>query len=317
MSTPALSPTDYARLVRTMAWLLGLAWAWQTGGILLGALEPGNGLAFALTLGPVMFSPLIAGIVYQRANGRRLRNLPWRPGKLRYTVLALAIPTTMALVMVALWQALGWGSSTILQFADGGIVLPKGPWVLGRGTAATSIAIVNVLATMLVFGALNAVATIGEEFGWRGVFQAPFVKRHGLVGGVVLLGLVWGFWHLPVNLAGYNHPRFPVIGALVLFPALLVAHSMVLAWLTIAARSLWPAVFFHAGINSMYVGITASLWREGHAADFHAIELALFGLLGGFALSRLKKQDQVAAAGNDPGRIRNAAATVDGIAASG
>jgi hypothetical protein len=53
----------------------------------------------------------------------------------------------------------------------------------------------------------------------------------------------FGLWHAPVNLAGYNYPQAPVLGALVLFPIQLIAVSFIMIWLIPRARSLWPAVF--------------------------------------------------------------------------
>lgn len=37
-----------------------------------------------------------------------------------------------------------------------------------------------------------------EEFGWRGYALDPLLKRFGPLGGSILLGLVWGLWHLPL-----------------------------------------------------------------------------------------------------------------------
>lgn len=37
-----------------------------------------------------------------------------------------------------------------------------------------------------------------EEFGWRGFALDPLLGRFGFTGGSVLLGLVWGVWHLPL-----------------------------------------------------------------------------------------------------------------------
>jgi len=36
-----------------------------------------------------------------------------------------------------------------------------------------------------------------EEFGWRGVAQ-PILQRHmAPIWAGVLIGIIWGFWHLP------------------------------------------------------------------------------------------------------------------------
>jgi uncharacterized protein len=39
-----------------------------------------------------------------------------------------------------------------------------------------------------------------EEFGWRGYSLDPLVKRFGKMNGAVVLGLIWGVWHLPLFL---------------------------------------------------------------------------------------------------------------------
>jgi membrane protease YdiL (CAAX protease family) len=37
-----------------------------------------------------------------------------------------------------------------------------------------------------------------EEFGWRGVALRPLIARFGILWGTVLLGAIWGIWHLPL-----------------------------------------------------------------------------------------------------------------------
>ena len=37
-----------------------------------------------------------------------------------------------------------------------------------------------------------------EEFGWRGYLLDPLLARFGERRGSILLGLIWGFWHLPL-----------------------------------------------------------------------------------------------------------------------
>lgn len=47
-------------------------------------------------------------------------------------------------------------------------------------------------------------AFLGEEYGWRYYLQPLMQKRFGFRGGVLLLGVVWGIWHLPVDLFYYT-----------------------------------------------------------------------------------------------------------------
>jgi membrane protease YdiL (CAAX protease family) len=37
-----------------------------------------------------------------------------------------------------------------------------------------------------------------EELGWRGFALEPLLRKLGFAGGSVLLGLIWGVWHLPL-----------------------------------------------------------------------------------------------------------------------
>ena len=38
----------------------------------------------------------------------------------------------------------------------------------------------------------------GEEYGWRSYFQPLLQKKFGIVKGVLLFGVLWELWHLPM-----------------------------------------------------------------------------------------------------------------------
>ena len=46
----------------------------------------------------------------------------------------------------------------------------------------------------------------GEEYGWRYYLQPVLQKRFGLRAGVIILGVVWGLWHIPDDLFRYYLP---------------------------------------------------------------------------------------------------------------
>lgn len=56
--------------------------------------------------------------------------------------------------------------------------------------------LLGLLPLNFVFG---YIAFFGEEYGWRYYLQPFLQKRFGLRKGVLLLGLVWGIWHLPLD----------------------------------------------------------------------------------------------------------------------
>lgn len=61
-----------------------------------------------------------------------------------------------------------------------------------------------LLAALPINFFLVFAAFFGEEYGWRYYLQPLLQKRFGLRGGVLLLGVVWGIWHLPVDLFYYT-----------------------------------------------------------------------------------------------------------------
>ena len=87
-----------------------------------------------------------------------------------------------------------------------------------------SISFVATYVAAVVFGvsALFA-AGIGEEPGWRG-FALPRIQRYRPLRGSLLLGALWGVWHLPLWLwiPGHSGARsgLPAIGLLILSLAL-------------------------------------------------------------------------------------------------
>ena len=62
---------------------------------------------------------------------------------------------------------------------------------------APSSRFVQVYLREMVFSLTIGVAPLWEEVGWRG-FALPGMQRlHGPVMGTIILGLLWGVWHLP------------------------------------------------------------------------------------------------------------------------
>lgn len=208
----------------------------------------------------IMFLPTIAALLYRLGfNRQAFAPALLRVGNPLYLIPAALIPAAVAMTVVAILLFLGLGYCEFFSFSGAGVEVVKGPWVLGLGGQSWLVFVANVAVTSMAFAAMNSVAAVGEEFGWRGFLQPHMIERFGLLRGVSLLGLVWAFWHLPANLAGYNYPDTPVLGAMVLFPMTLTAESFTMAWLTIRARSFWPAVVMHGSINGVQEGVLSKL----------------------------------------------------------
>src|SRR5271166_2758630 len=120
------------------------------------------------------------------------------------------------------------------------------------------------------------------------------IQRFGLSKGIICLGLLWSFCHLPLLLAGYNYPENPVLGALLLSPILLVAGSFVLAWLTLRTRSFWPAALVHGAGDSIQGGLTASIKTTRPGLYIYLTELTLIVVVGVIFYILLVRQSNLA-----------------------
>lgn len=96
--------------------------------------------------------------------------------------------------------------------------------VLGRPMAAVSIA---SIASIPLLCCVFLIAAVGEEVGWSGYLTEPTVRRFGMLGGSVSIGVIWAAWHLPGwYLRGGDSPAW--IAGLFL---LTVAFRVVIVWL--------------------------------------------------------------------------------------
>jgi membrane protease YdiL (CAAX protease family) len=88
---------------------------------------------------------------------------------------------------------------------------------------------------------------IGEEFGWRGFAYPRLARAYGPIVGSLVLGGVWGLWHLGMLFAPDPLRPLPAETVLV-FMAELALWSVVVAWLfEQSGRSIAVAIAIHAG----------------------------------------------------------------------
>lgn len=106
----------------------------------------------------------------------------------------------------------------------------------------------------------SAVMLYGEEYAWRGHLLGRFQRVFGKRTGVILLGLLWEFWHLPVFIIMYQSGEFDEMigfsfGIFLLLRVLnTVSLAVFLGWAYTKTENLWCCILIH-GINN---GLTGS-----------------------------------------------------------
>ncbi|GAA5150450.1 CPBP family intramembrane metalloprotease [Microbacterium pseudoresistens] len=234
-------------LACALAWLVALP-LWLDSGL-------GNPLATVL-VPLMMFTPLIAALIVVLAlravpKGQRLRFLgmwPLRPARrvVWLMVLGWLSPIVIVMAALALAAAAGWVALDF-SFASYAALLSSASGVDIDAQSAMIAAVVQL--AVIPFAALfNAVFAFGEELGWRG-FLVPALRPLGTWPALILSGAIWGLWHAPVILLGYNFGRTDLTGV-VFMTGGSIAWGVLLGWLRLRSASVWPAVLAHGTLNA-------------------------------------------------------------------
>jgi membrane protease YdiL (CAAX protease family) len=117
---------------------------------------------------------------------------------------------------------------------------------------------------------ISAPLFIGEEFGWRGYLQLRLLARRPLLAAVAT-GLIWGVFHYPVILVGYEGYENAFLG-LAIFPVFTILLSIILGWLRLKTDSVWVTCLAHAGANGLGGSLTAYLFL--HSGQFSFLSYA-------------------------------------------
>lgn len=139
----------------------------------------------------------------------------WRVG-LPWYVIALGLPTVLSLATAALTYLLG--APKLLQ-----------------------------VGALTIFDVILFVLVVGEELGWRGYALPLLLEKRSSVTASLILGAVWGLWHLPTFLV----PGTPQYGLpLTAFVLLTIEYSILMTWVFLhTLGSVLIATLFHGAIN--------------------------------------------------------------------
>ncbi len=144
--------------------------------------------------------------------------------------------------------------------------------------------IANLLLTVALGSLAMAAFTLFEEFGWRGYLQGQLIDSFGLVWGVVVGGILWGIWYMPLVLMGYQFPDYRRLGAFVYMPIYTIALGIVLGWLYWLSGSIWVPALLNAAVKVSGLISSNALGDAGNSRGVRMVWLWLWAMLGGFAL---------------------------------
>jgi CAAX protease family protein len=177
-------------------------------------------------LGPILSAFLVTAIADGRPGVRQWvqRLWKWRVSWRLYLVVLLAVPAALV--------AAG------LAWTDGQAQLP-------------SVAVLVAYLPALVVQMLTT--GLAEEPGWRDFALPRLQRRFGPLAGTLVLGPVWGVWHLPLFLTDWAGPHgadWMTIGIFVVSATML---SIVITWVfNKTGQSLPLVMLLHVGVNNFF-----------------------------------------------------------------
>lgn len=235
----------------TMAFALSwAAWLPATLGVGSFIAEPdaSTGLILLGSFGPLLAALGTTALVDGRTGFRQLsrRLLTWRVRPYWYAFVLLC-PALLSLTATAVSMVLGaaaprFNHPPFLQ------VYPLPPDSVGTVPWLAFLPVVFV--QQLLLG-----SSIGEEPGWRGYALPRMQWRHSALPAGLVLGLLWGLWHLPLWLWRDHWPLIEIGWELLG----ILATSVLFTWVfNHTEGSLLLAMLFHASIatTSLFLAVS-------------------------------------------------------------
>lgn len=233
-----------------LAWLVALP-LWLGDGLLDDR--------FVLVAGSMMFTPALSALVMvflvERPRGKAaaLGLWPTMPAKRFWAFMALGFVIPLVLVLQALpvGALLGVYPADFRNFSGFRQLVETQLAMAGQRElpmpieTLVALQFVNVLAGAV----LNLVPALGEELGWRG-WLLPKLMAYGPVRAVLLSGVLWGLWHAPLILLGYNYPMAPGWLGLAMMTGMCILVGAIFGWLRLRSNSVWPAALAHGTFNA-------------------------------------------------------------------
>lgn len=233
-------------------------------------LVPLKGLPYGSSLSIVivataMFVPALCSILTRLITKEGFANMYLRPhlkGNMKYYLLVYFGPTALLFLSGALYFLIFPSSFdpefTVLK----GMAASSGQ----TGLSINNLLLIQLLMVVAVGPVINIVPTLGEELGWRGYLLPKLRLLLSDRAALIVTGLIWGVWHMPVIVMGHNYGKeyagYPWLGILAMI-VFCVVLGIVEGYAAIKMESVIPAAMIHSVLNAG-AGFTIYLAKAGY-----------------------------------------------------
>ncbi|MFL1671827.1 CPBP family glutamic-type intramembrane protease [Paenibacillus dendritiformis] len=211
----------------------------------------------------LMWAPGLASIIARLALREGIADISLRLGgrrTLRTLPIVFLLPVTVGLAAYGLAWVTG-----LAHFSSPDTYI----------TAPPIVKFILFLLVNMTAGTLYGLAgSVGEEIGWRGYMLTRLIDAR-IPCPVLLSGMIWGVWHLPLLVAGRYYTGPVLLLSVIFFMISVTSFGYVMAYLRLSTGSIWPAVFLHAVWNAVTQNVF-QLFTQGDSALLWTGESGLF-----------------------------------------
>lgn len=237
----------------TLFILIAFAAAWAI--FLLGPLwgiAYGSGLSLLL-LAAAMFTPSLANIATRLITKEGFQQFYLRPrfkGQIKAYLLLYFGPTALLFFSGLLYFLI-----FPHQFdpAFGALQALTAAGSTSTGLSVSTLLLISALQVILIGPVINIIPTLGEELGWRGYLLPKLRLFLSDRGALLLTGVIWGLWHLPVIVMGHNYGTayfgYPYLGILTMV-VFCMSLGVIEGYAFLKMKSVIPAAMIHSLINA-------------------------------------------------------------------
>jgi uncharacterized protein len=141
------------------------------------------------------------------------------------------------------------------------------------------------LSPYVIFGAtVNFLANTCEEIGWRGFALPHLQKRHNALHATLIVGTLWGLWHLPLFFLAGPMSEYPF-----LWFTSIAAAAFIYTWIYNSTKgSILLVALFH-GLGNIFGAFIPGVSPVAYALLNCVVAIVLIAVFGRVNLSRREK----------------------------
>ncbi len=261
--------TLFVGLTFVITWIIFLL-------IPLRGLTYGKGLSIII-LAAAMFVPTLSNILTRLITKEGFGNTYLHPhfkGHMKDYLLVYFGPTALVFLSAIVYYLIFPGSF------DPQLTVLKEAATSTGGLSAYNLLLISILQIIIIGPIINIIPTLGEEIGWRGYLLPKLRMLLTDRAALLITGIIWGMWHIPVIMMGHNYGTsyvgYPWLGILAMI-VFCVVLGVIEGYISIKLESVIPAAMIHSVVNAG-VGLPILLAKGGYNP---ILGPAITGLIGG------------------------------------